>query len=213
MDDAEGALYVNLRPASEAWKSVRAGLEKAQFDKCGWCESPFDDVCVEVDHIRPKGARRYWWLAFELSNLLAACRSCNNKKRAKWPLLPGGERLSPRQFPPMLSERPAIVDPTVEDPEPHFDLQNLGGRWRIVGRSNRGQRTVEVLALDRDRLSNKLSFHLDAVVRPCIDRAQAALVSGNRLDWEESVKDLARFCAVESPYSAMTTLLVKKSFA
>lgn len=210
--DQDGKDLANDKGSAAAWLSMRPTLMSAQRNKCGWCESLLDDAAIEIDHIRPKNRTRYWWLAFELPNLLASCRSCNNKKRSKWPLMPGVHRLSARDDPSVVAEDSAVVNPTVEDPEPHLDFQDLGGKWRVVGQTFRGEQTVEVLALDRDGLSRKLTFHAKYTVEPVISRALGALEAGDRVTWVAAQRELAQLCAEGAPYSAMTKVLVRRAF-
>ncbi|WP_175470169.1 HNH endonuclease [Curtobacterium sp. MCBA15_001] len=191
---------------------MRSALEAAQAGKCGWCESLLDERAVEVDHIRPKGRALYWWLAFELSNLLVACRSCNNLKWNRWPLVRGAARLTPRQNLPEATERSAVVDPTREDPQPHLQFVNLGGVWRYAALSPRGLETIRVLSLDRDRLSRKLSDHVNLIVAPRLAKLKAALDSEDFDEWTALRAEPSSLCGRESPYSAITKQLVVEAF-
>ncbi|MFT4189150.1 MAG: HNH endonuclease [Aeromicrobium sp.] len=192
---------------------MRDVLTKEQHDKCGWCERLLDDAAIEIDHIRPKSKQKYWWLAFEERNLLAACRSCNNKKRSEWPLLPGASMLSPRQLPWLVLERAAIVDPTVEDPSPHFVFLDLGGRWRVVGATERGRRTVEVLALDRDRLSGIMTARVRQVIQPVISAAEQAFAAGDQARWTQETNLLNEFCGPDAEFSGLARHLVREMVA
>lgn len=53
--------------------------------RCGYCGDHdfFRDTFYEVDHFVPKSLDETRELDY--SNLVYACRSCNNSKRAKWP--------------------------------------------------------------------------------------------------------------------------------
>lgn len=53
--------------------------------RCGYCGDHdfFRDTFYEVDHFVPKSLDKTRELDY--SNLVYACRSCNNAKRAKWP--------------------------------------------------------------------------------------------------------------------------------
>ncbi len=70
-------------------RAVRSALAACQFGKCCFCESKIQHVMSgEVEHFRPKGGVRqrrsdpldrpgYYWLAYDWSNLLLSCQSCN----------------------------------------------------------------------------------------------------------------------------------------
>lgn len=211
-DDHLGPVLAGAASSHAAWKSVREDMVAAQHWKCGWCESLLDERSIEMDHIRPKGKERYWWLAFELNNLLAACRSCNNAKRSDWPLGSGSARLPPRELPWVVSEVDAPVDPTVEDPTPHFEFVDLGGRWKLAGLSDRGMRTLAMLELDRDTLSGKMTHHVKRVVEPAIGRARMAMNADDEDAWNEAAVAVAEICASTEPYSALTSFLVRRAF-
>ena len=72
-------------------KSVKDALQKAQHDKCAFCESKITHIAYgDVEHFRPKAGYRqepkdplvrpgYYWLAYEWSNLLFCCQLCNQR--------------------------------------------------------------------------------------------------------------------------------------
>src|SRR4051812_49238117 len=83
--DAAGEAFVKAR-SKTSYTSMQARLTAAQNRKCAYCEDYLRNRMIEVDHIRPKHASEYWWLAYSLRNLVASCRSCNNAKSNKWSL-------------------------------------------------------------------------------------------------------------------------------
>lgn len=83
-----------------AHSTVKRALEKAQYDKCCFCETDFAAVAYgDVEHFRPKKGYRqsvreklvkpgYYWLAYEWSNLFLSCERCNQQfKKNLFPLL------------------------------------------------------------------------------------------------------------------------------
>ena len=64
-----------LKPyrATSHWKKIRLQVLRRDAYTCMYC----GDVANEVDHVYPKSKGGQ----DELDNLVAACRSCNNKKR------------------------------------------------------------------------------------------------------------------------------------
>lgn len=75
---------------------VREQILKDQHHKCAYC-GDYMRARGEVDHFRPKtwyrqgkntvaNAPAYYWLAYEWSNLIGACHSCNTRKGSYFPL-------------------------------------------------------------------------------------------------------------------------------
>jgi hypothetical protein len=68
------------------WGQTKELLHKYQNGKCCFCERRRDaKLEADVEHFRPKlkvtenaGHPGYWWLAYEWSNLLFACKACNS---------------------------------------------------------------------------------------------------------------------------------------
>lgn len=99
-----------------------------------------------VDHAGAVSMDHYWWLAYTWENLLPACADCIRAKGNRFPI-ERAERASRRE--PLDRERPYLLDPTTDDPEPHLIFQPDG---TVVGATQRGATTVEVLALNRSSL-------------------------------------------------------------
>src|SRR5215469_15345176 len=76
------------------YRAFRPYLQRIFADKCAYCESPVGHVAYgEVNHFRPKALVQedaafpgYYWLAYEWSNLLLACRQCALSKRNRFPI-------------------------------------------------------------------------------------------------------------------------------
>jgi len=202
LTDTEGRALVSRRSSAEAWKSMRTDLERAQHNKCGWCEKVFDHAEIEIDHVRPKNPDMYWWLAFHLNNLLASCRSCNNIKRAAWPLAGDSARLVPRQSPDTTSEPALVIDPTREDPGPWLTFVHAGGEWRVAGRGERGGATVRVLGLDRDHRRRQLNAYARASLDPCVRQLTRCLAGDDRRGFDAAVGELVALSDPQrSPWS------------
>jgi uncharacterized protein (TIGR02646 family) len=99
-----------------------------------------------VDHAGAVSMDHYWWLAYTWENLLPACADCIRAKGNRFPI-ERAERASRRE--PLDRERPYLLDPTTDDPEPHLIFQPDG---TVVGATQRGATTVEALALNRSSL-------------------------------------------------------------
>lgn len=72
-------------PAQKKHTNYKADLRIDFHQRCGYCGDHdfFTDTYYEVDHFVPMNIDSSRELDY--SNLVYACRSCNNSKRAKWP--------------------------------------------------------------------------------------------------------------------------------
>src|ERR1035438_2563495 len=85
---------------AHAKKVLRAALRELARGKCVFCESALEvTTYMEIEHYVAKTVNSD--LAFEWTNLLPACRLCNNAK---------GEQ----------DHKGALLKPDDEDPEPYF---------------------------------------------------------------------------------------------
>jgi uncharacterized protein (TIGR02646 family) len=155
-------------------RSVLTSLSTLYHNKCGFCESDTTaGAPMQVEHYRPKKAvinanpahTGYYWLAYDWSNLLLSCASCNNKKRNHFPIT-GIRVMTPpllqtdldkancqADSPSLLAEAPELINPELEtNPMHHFEFYPDG---TIKGKTDRGLLTVKVCGLDRDQLTIK----------------------------------------------------------
>ena len=143
---------------SSIWLAAREVLREASYHKCVWCESQSGSTGpADVDHYRPKhraeGLRKgeihpdhYWWLAYSWDNLVFCCQDCNRTKRTRFPVV--GKRLEPGD--PADAEQALLLDPYgADDPSEHLWFEENGTVRPI---SDRGDVTIEVLALNRPNL-------------------------------------------------------------
>jgi len=164
---------------SDYWRKpdVREALWNSQKGKCCFCENKrakkreFDG-----EHFRPKAKVTedpshpgYWWLAYDWSNLLYACKPCNQEyKKNHFPLMNEPERVRDPSS-PILGEKPVLVSPIAEDPECSIGFEwgaGLGIYVKAISLDsegdNRGGQTIKLLGLNRDELmeerAEQLSF-------------------------------------------------------
>lgn len=142
--------------------------------KCAYCESPTAvNQPGDIEHYRPKcsvrdGSRTrvttsdgqlhpgYFWLAYDLDNLLFVCEDCNRVTRGKGERLIGkGDCFPVRAYRAErpceeAREEPLLINPLREEPSHHL---GIGPDGVMFGRSDRGDASIDVLGLnDRDSL-------------------------------------------------------------
>jgi len=137
-------------------KPVRERLRAQQHRKCAFCERSEIPVTSHIEHFRPRRSEEsendelshagYPWLTWTWENLLLACSDCNLAKSTHFPV--DGDRLPPFDF-DIEREAALLLDPTRDQPRKHirFRLDEGLQKWRPVGRTPRGEATLEVLKL------------------------------------------------------------------
>ncbi len=149
-------------------------LTKLYKNKCAACERD-RGIELQVDHFRPKKARDnkthtqynnpgYYWLAYEWSNLIPLCSSCNRSKHNKFPIK--GNRVSKHintqnihPFLPYdinwlnLIENPLLVNPETDNHVARHFIFDRNGRMR--DRTDFGEETIAVFKLNRRDLRRK----------------------------------------------------------
>lgn len=148
------------------------------YGKCAYCES---NILVnqpgDIDHWRPKAALMdqdghpvmshirnpktgdlvsrehlgYYWLAYDWTNLLLSCASCNRVvqlngrrvgKGAQFPVAdfrasdPGEE----------MHEQPLLINPMFDDPREHLEISHQDGF--IIPKTERGRATIDIFGLN-----------------------------------------------------------------
>ena len=144
-------------------KSVLDKLKEIYHSKCAFCEQK--NEILYIDHYRPKSL--YKWLENEWSNLLPVCNACNNNKRDKFPILnkqiidePQNKHDKRADSDLLLSENPIIIHPEVDTPENHFYYDKSG---IIYGYTERGQKNVNILNLNRQDILQKRKLIIESV--------------------------------------------------
>jgi hypothetical protein len=144
------------------------------YGKCAYCESLITaNQPGDIEHFRPKGRITdsnnkpikvpneegilvshpgYYWLAYELSNLLPACIDCNRPSKGnssgslvgKWDQFPvnGNHAIEPGEE---VHESPYLINPVTENPEDHLEIDSLGV---IHAKDDRGEKCKEIFGLN-----------------------------------------------------------------
>jgi uncharacterized protein (TIGR02646 family) len=144
-------------------EGTRKKIWEYSYRKCCYCERKRDlKRDADIDHFRPKteiaedGKPGYWWLAYDWNNLFFSCKACNQTKSTKFPLISGKRvRVSTGDI---NLEKPYLPHPADEDPEKLIEyiwdesspIEQV--RPRGKDHAGRGDKTIKVLALDREEL-------------------------------------------------------------
>jgi hypothetical protein len=166
---------------SRIWTTLREHLLHLFSGKCAFCEASFKSVSWgDAEHYRPKGAVTdengapvtsndhppkshpgYWWLAYEVANLLPSCQLCNQPpgKMNKFPIA-GRRAFGPQDQ--LDNEQPLILHPYSDASSPldHVQFHPLQGEDDVVnaglafpkGGSEAGRQTIEACNLNREWL-------------------------------------------------------------
>ncbi|WCL81425.1 hypothetical protein PPO43_15725 [Saprospira sp. CCB-QB6] len=163
--------------------SVKEKLNELYHNKCAYCESLLDGF--DIEHYRPKkevtentAHPGYYWLAYEWTNLLPACISCNQRqKRNHFPvnnshkttpscnhlseIIESDQKLNELY---LSQEVPLLLHPEEQDFDPfdYFDF-NLETAAIIVKKGlkktdleyKRADATIKIIGLDRDYLKTR----------------------------------------------------------
>jgi len=154
-------------------------LLKNVYKKCVYCENTSGEFNVE--HYRPKTEVRqfdgdkttqvkdvnekehpgYYWLSFELTNLLWVCALCNKGEGGKHSKFPTEKGFVFKHSTDknnwkvnsitLLSEQPLLLHPLVDNPEEHLNV-NFDGKLQPISSSEKGDMTIKVCNLNRDTL-------------------------------------------------------------
>ncbi|MCB1194064.1 MAG: hypothetical protein KDK90_26745 [Leptospiraceae bacterium] len=143
---------------------------KIYVAKCAFCESLDNGTSrYEVEHYRPKkevaedtSHPGYYWLAYEWSNLLLSCQTCNRGeggKHNKFPIANSGRRIyKERLYRSNITkssfdlqrlqkiEQPLLLHPEMDDPTLHLIFKNDG---KLHGITRRGRATIDICKLNR----------------------------------------------------------------
>jgi hypothetical protein len=189
----------------------------------------------DVEHYRPKGSVRdrhgklvkvqladgtevrhpgYYWLAYDYRNLLPACAACNRRatdrasggltgKSDIFPTLDDHWAAGPEE---VVSEKPALLNPWVDDPTAHLMFDPETGL--VVGITERGKTTERVLGLNRDGLPEERRRAAEDIRRIFADAA------GDTVRRQISADDARRLASVldgSAAYSAICREEVRRN--
>ncbi|HEV7518961.1 MAG TPA: hypothetical protein VGR07_21935 [Thermoanaerobaculia bacterium] len=140
---------------------VRGALYAYHGRACAYCQCdlPANDR-GDVEHFRPKSI--YWWLAYEFTNYLLSCSTCNRvHKKSRFPLPSGVAPLAYAARAQLGQEPCLLVDPTADPVEEWMEINLKDDLYPVqphtalaVGSTSeqRAQETIRTFKLNENGL-------------------------------------------------------------
>jgi len=232
--DTENLYHANFKkPDGVTISRTRTKLADIYKNKCGYCER-YSHIPT-IDHHRPKGrvtgpqnnAEGYYWLIYEWTNLVPACKDCNSSsyKFDKFPIANGRVNRPPKiggninytllnyDSNHHIPEKPLILHPEYcVIPEIHFDFTKDG---KIHGISKEGKASVSTYGLDRKDLNIERRDIYDDYFRRLKRSVDKRFRIANPISQNELIDDL-KFLFTEITKAAnsnnLNHTLFRKSF-
>lgn len=137
------------------WKKHKTDLEKDFYGICGYCGKHFRATFCEsqIDHFIPK--HKYPRYKNQYSNLVLACKVCNNKKRDDWPSNDPAKSITD-------DGKKGYVDPATDEFDNHLERCENGS---IIGKTDVGKYMAKRLGFDYRPISeiHKIMEIYDAI--------------------------------------------------
>ena len=187
---------------SAIWGKVKDYLFDYFNGKCAYCESKVLHVSSgDVEHYAPKSKVKddpdhpgYYWLAYDLRNLLPSCEKCNRAggKMNQFPVVKFLTAQAHDEF--FGNKKPLLLNPYFDaDLQKDLaftppDLERDMFFGTVVGLTERGKETIRICNLNREKLvemrRDRQRAYLDEVltntVRIRLDRALEDVRSGRK---------------------------------
>ncbi len=184
------------------WKELKIHLFEIFHGKCAYCESKVRHISSgDVEHYRPKRKPEeapdnhpgYYWLAYDISNLLPSCESCNRSrgKANHFPVKGDRYAYKPDDIP---KETPLLLNPYDEqqwwenanDPKKRKKKKHLefitreGGAdfGMVKGITDEGKTSSDTYNLNRFALVEKRREKQEAVLKDLSAAMSASTVPG-----------------------------------
>lgn len=157
------------------WKEsdVRGILYAMHGRVCAYCQCSIKRDRGDVEHFRPFSI--YWWLAYDFTNYLLSCKTCNqDRKSGLFPLARGARRATFPQREEVADEARLLLDPAVDAVEDWLRTDFEDDLCRV---RNRADAETEPLAWSRVESTIRLfRLNLDlALIRERLDVVEKAL--------------------------------------
>ena len=168
------ALSQSSYKKNKAFHEIRMKLRAMApgYELCMYCEHNHANV---IDHFCP--VENDPTLAFSWDNYLWSCSICNTDFKGT-------------QFPVDRNGRRLLLDPTRDEPREHLSFSPRSGK--LLGRTPRGNATIEVLGFDRrGNLDNTRALAWRAVQRYLVSYDEAC-AAGDAVRASEIERDLRK---------------------
>ena len=141
-------------------REVKERLKTDQHCKCIYCECRLNGDYGHIEHFRPQKGYSippdntlhtpgYYWLAYEWSNLLLSCSTCNTSYKQNHLALCSetSRRIAAHDT---SAEEPLLINPSAEDPAQFVEFHEhiLAPRTTGGTESAKGRHTIELLGLN-----------------------------------------------------------------
>lgn len=158
------------------------GVEQVFGRVCAYCETPFKHGEIpRLDHHRPRnnaagsaivdGHLYYAWLSYEWDNILPVCSRCNRHKRDRFPIEKNQYGTLGASVVELRESEPALLlDPCFDDLAEHLEFSTTG---RATALTNRGEVTIDLLALNSSDIFGQRSKSFAAVANDIVNRPEA----------------------------------------
>lgn len=120
------------------WSKHKPELEEDFFGICGYCGKHFKATLCDsqIEHFIPK--KKYPKYANKYSNLILACKVCNNKKRDDWPSNDPTKSIT-------ADGKEGYIDPATDEFDIHLE-QSVDGN--IIGKTDVGKYMAKRFGFD-----------------------------------------------------------------
>lgn len=198
---------------SSIWSEIKPVFMDIQFNKCVFCERKLGDdnfsrVEHDLEHFRPKGrvtkwprrgsavsfsfelgetsARGYFWLAYDLKNYAAACKTCNSSLKSDAFPIAGARGVAASDVDALKTlEKPFLCYPIgVLDDDPETLIDFVGTVARPARARGHKRRRAEVI-IEFFKLNSRDELHFE--------RASAISLVGVALEKIERNEQVERF--------------------
>lgn len=134
-----GSLKIKRRELTITdWRSHKPELEEDFLGICGYCGKHFKaTICdSQIEHFIPK--KKYPEHENKYSNLILACKVCNNKKRSDWPSNDPSKNITD-------DGKAGYVDPATDEFDNHLERTSDG---TIIGKTDVGRYMAKRFGFD-----------------------------------------------------------------
>ncbi|MDD2900806.1 MAG: hypothetical protein PHU44_00055 [Syntrophales bacterium] len=226
----------NIYKRANIKQSFYMSIDGPFHGKCAYCETLIvADQYGDIEHFRPARAVTdelgkpitftkghgevlehpgYYWLAYDISNLLPSCELCNRPnpkgieenvvgKHNKFPLKQGSHATSPGNE---ANEEPLLINPIHENPENHLKVDF---KTFMFGGDDRGQCCIRIFGLN---IRPGLAANRRTAYQATLSCLNKYINSVDEKETKECLDELCDIVAGKKPYSFIGRAIIKSKF-